>query len=31
MTVLLWGRFVLLAALAGLAALYVWSEVARRE
>jgi hypothetical protein len=31
MTLLLWGRFVLLAALAGLVALYVWTEVAGRE
>jgi hypothetical protein len=31
MTALFWGRFVVLAALAAVAALYVWAEVARRE
>jgi hypothetical protein len=31
MTVLLWARFVLLAGLAAVAALYLWAEVADRE
>jgi hypothetical protein len=31
MTLLLWARFVLLAAIAAIAALYLWAEVAERE
>jgi hypothetical protein len=31
MTLLLWGRFVLLVALAGAVALYVWTEAAQRD
>jgi hypothetical protein len=31
MTALLWGRFLLLAALAAATAMFVWAEVARRE